>query len=132
MRPGLGLLAIMLGIAACGGSPEPTSYGGQGGGGPPPPSGSVVSVGIQDFSFSQSAVTITVGAAVRWSNSGPSTHTSTSDNNAWNSGSISPPGGGAYGGGSAGTYQRTFSTAGSFAYHCAFHAHMQGTITVTP
>ena len=133
MRFAPGLCAIIL-ASACGGSSDtPTSNGGGGGGTAPPPSGSVVSVGIQDFSFSQSPVTIAAGAAVRWTNSGPSAHTVTSNTGVWNSGSISPPsGGGAYGGGSGGTYQRTFNTAGTYAYHCAFHPQMQGTITVTP
>ena len=131
MRFRLGLSAILLASAACGGS-SPTSYGGGGGGNPPLPSGSVSDVTIQDFSFSPSAVTIAVGTAVRWTNNGPSTHTSTSDTGVWGSGSIGPPGGGAYGGGAAGTYQRTFGTAGTYAYHCMFHPQMKATITVTP
>lgn len=96
-------------------------------------------VTIQDFSFSPSSMTIKVGSTVTWSNNGPSSHTTTSDNGTWDSGTLSPPsGGGGYGGGSAGAiYQFTFHTAGTYTYHCKIHPPstypgFTGTITVTP
>ncbi len=103
------------------------------------PSGSVVGVTIQDFSFSPAAVTVKVGTAVKWTNNGPSAHTATSNTGTWDSGQLSSPtSGGAYGGGSAGgTYQYTFTAAGTYAYHCSNHPPslypgFTGTITVTP
>jgi plastocyanin len=115
--------------AACGGS-TPTS--------PNPPPGTV-SVAIQDFTFSPSTVTLKVGTTVRWTNNGPSAHTTTSDAGAWNSGTLSPPsGGGGYGGGSAGaTFDFTFMQPGTFGYHCSIHPPSAypgfvGTVTVNP
>ncbi|HVH69231.1 MAG TPA: plastocyanin/azurin family copper-binding protein [Gemmatimonadales bacterium] len=97
-------------------------------------------VTIQDFSFSPAVLSVKVGTTVTWANNGPSAHTTTSDGGAWDSATLSAPsGGGAYGGGSAGgTYSFTFTTAGTYPYHCAIHppsipmyAGFRGTITVT-
>jgi plastocyanin len=101
-------------------------------------SGSCVT--IKDFSFSPATLSVKAGTTVQWINSGPSSHTTTSDGGVWNSGTLSAPsGGGAYGGGSAGgTYQFTFNTPGTYPYHCSIHppsiaayAGFTGTITVT-
>ena len=117
--------------AACGGSTptNPTS---------PPPAGTVA-VTIQDFTFTPAAVTIKAGTTVRWTNNGPSAHTTVADGGAWNSGTLSPPGGGGgYGGGSAGAiFDFTFMSAGTFGYHCSIHPPAMypgftGTVTVTP
>jgi len=103
------------------------------------PSGSVVGVTIQDFSFSPAVVTVKVGTTVKWTNNGPSAHTTTSNTGTWASGQLSSPtSGGGYGGGSPGaTYQYTFMAAGTYAYHCSNHPPstypgFTGTITVTP
>jgi plastocyanin len=102
------------------------------------PSGATA-VTIQDFSFTPSTVNIKVGTAVTWTNSGPSTHTTVSDDGMWNSGALNPPGGGGmYSSGSAaGTFQFTFSQAGTFRYHCSIHPpsmypQFVGTVVVTP
>ena len=56
-----------------------------------------------------------------WVNCGPTdTHTSTSDDGAWDSGALTP----------AATYTRTFNEAGDFDYHCAPHPFMTGTVVV--
>lgn len=94
-------------------------------------------VTIQDFSFSPATLTVKAGTTVTWTNNGPSEHTSTSDTGVWDSGTISAPGGGVYGGGSAGTYQFKFTTPGTYSYHCKIHPpasypSFTGTITVTP
>lgn len=130
MRP-LVVSVVTLACAACSDS---SGYGNNGGSGnPPPPGGSIVSIAVQDYSFSPSSRSVSVGTTVRWTNNGPSAHTSTSNASAWNSGTLAAPSGGSYGGGSAGgSYQYAFSTAGSYSYHCNFHSQMTGTITVTP
>jgi plastocyanin len=84
-------------------------------------------VTIQDFTFSPASVTIKVGAAVQWTNHGPSTHTATSDTDVWDSGQLSP---------SNGQFQMTFTQAGTFPYHCTNHPpsrypNFTGTVTVT-
>lgn len=97
-------------------------------------------VTIQDFTYTPSSVNVKVGQAVMWTNSGPSTHTTVSDDNLWNSGPLSPPGGsGMYGGAgnAAGTFQFTFNQAGTFHYHCSIHPpsiypQFVGTVVVSP
>ena len=90
-------------------------------------SGSVVDVSIRDFTFTPASVTVKVGTTVRWTNNGPSAHTTTSDMGVWNSGLLSP---------NAGTFEMTFSTTGTFPYHCSIHPPsvypgFVGTVTVT-
>jgi plastocyanin len=124
-------------LVSCGGG----STGPSGGGGP------AADVTIRDFTFTPSAVTIKAGETVRWTNNGPSAHTTTSDGGVWDSGTLSPTSGGGGGGysmsasmsGSAtGTsFQFTFMQAGMYPYHCSIHPPAQfpgftGTVTVTP
>src|SRR5262245_43355735 len=90
-------------------------------------SGSVVDVSIRDFTFTPASVTVKVGTTVRWTNNGPSAHTTTSDMGVWDSAVLSP---------NAGTFEMTFSTTGTFPYHCSIHPPsvypgFVGTITVT-
>ena len=125
MRLRIQLYALLLASAACGSSNGP--------------SGSVVGITIQDFSFSPAALTVKMGTTVKWTNQGPSAHTATSNSGTWDSRQLNgPTSGGAYGGGSAGgTYQYTFTAAGTYAYHCSIHPpsvylDFTGTITVTP
>src|SRR5678809_1020 len=69
---------------------------------PPLPAGSA-DVAIQDFTYSPATVNIRVGAAVRWTNYGPSPHTTTSNTGAWDSGQLNP----ATGSTAGGTFQLT-------------------------
>lgn len=80
------------------------------------------SVSIASFAFSPSTVTVNVGESVTWTNNQAGVpHTVTSDSGAFDSGNLS----------SGGTFQHTFTTAGTFAYHCNIHPSMQGTVVVT-
>lgn len=97
-------------------------------------------VTIQDFSFTPSSVNVKVGETVTWTNSGPSTHTTVSDDNLWSSGPLNPPGSSSIYGGAgnaAGTFQFTFNQAGTFHYHCNLHPpsiypQFVGTVVVSP
>jgi len=75
---------------------------------------------LSSTAYSPNPVAIAVGGAVTWTNNDTVTHTSTADGGTWNSGSIAP----------GGTFTRTFTTAGTFAYHCSIHPGMVGTVTV--
>ena len=121
---------------ACGGSSGPTS----GNSNNPPPSGaSVETVSMMDFAFSPATKTIKVGTVVKWVNDGKTAHTATSDGGAFDSGTLAASGTtmDAYGGTTTtpgGSFSMTFSTPGTYAYHCTFHGtlnNMKGTITVT-
>jgi plastocyanin len=77
-------------------------------------------VAIADFYFQPQSLAIAPGTTVTWVNHGPSQHTTTADNGAWNSGALN----------SGGTYAVLFNTAGTYTYHCAIHPQMVATIVV--
>ena len=81
---------------------------------------SVTNVSIGDFFFSPPAVTINVNDQVKWTWIGSIDHTTTSNTGLWDSGAK----------GNGSTFFNTFTTAGSFPYHCTIHPFMMGTITV--
>jgi plastocyanin len=134
----LSILAVAAAVA-CGGGSDTTTAPPTGGGTNPPPTGTVT-VSIQDFAFSPAAVTVKAGTTVRWSNKGPSAHTTTSDAGVWSSSPLSPPGGGGgYGGGqtAGGTFDFVFTQPGTYTYHCSLHPpasfpNFTGSVTVTP
>jgi len=77
-------------------------------------------VAITNFTFSPESLTIAKGTVITWQNNDAVAHTSTSDNQVWDTGNIAP-----------GTSKTTtFGTAGTFAYHCTVHPMMTGTIIV--
>jgi len=88
---------------------------------------------IKNSAFQAPLLTINAGDTVVWTNKDSSPHTVTSD-----SGSElnSPTLGGAYSGGgysqptSGGSYSHTFTTAGTYDYHCSIHTGMKGKIVV--
>src|SRR5712675_3301288 len=87
---------------------------------PPVLASSVTNVSIGDFFFSPAAVTINVNDQVKWTWIGSAGHTTTSNNGLWDSGVK----------GNGSTFVSTFTTAGSFAYHCTVHPFMTAAITV--
>lgn len=80
----------------------------------------VANVSIGDFLFSPSAVAINVNDQVKWTWIGSVGHTTTSNSGLWDSNVR----------GNGATFVNTFTTAGSFPYHCTVHPFMMGTITV--
>jgi plastocyanin len=105
-----------------------TSNATGGGGGTKAPSaavaggtGKIVRVDISMFSFHPSRVTIPSGTKVAWTDRDSTEHTATADNGAtFDTGSIQH--------GQTKTF--TFTTPGTYAYHCACHPFMTGTIIV--
>lgn len=87
---------------------------------PPTPALATVPVSIVDFQFRPSTLNIQVGDTVSWTNDGPSIHTATSNRGMWDTRELRR--------GQSATY--TFTSAGTFAYHCVVHPWMQGSITV--
>jgi plastocyanin len=77
-------------------------------------------VSIQNSAFAPPTVTVRVGDTVTWTNRDAFSHTSTSDTGAWDSGVIT----------AGSSHSFTFASAGTFAYHCAIHAFMHGTVVV--
>ncbi|HEY6223467.1 MAG TPA: plastocyanin/azurin family copper-binding protein [Gemmatimonadales bacterium] len=119
-------LAVLL--AGCGGLNLTASNGNNGGGN----TGPTAAITVQDYSYAPSVITIKAGTKVNWTNNGPSSHSVTSDTTGqFDSGALDAPMGNGYGGmTSGGLFQVTFSTPGTYTYHCMFHAQMHATITV--
>ena len=72
--------------------------------------------------FTPNSIMIKVGDTITWTNNGSVTHTSTSNTGAWSTGNITP---------GATSSAVTFNTSGTFAYHCAIHPSMTGTVIVS-
>jgi plastocyanin len=77
-------------------------------------------VSIKDFSFQPGSISVAVGSTVTWTNDDTTGHTVTADDGSFDSGTLAP----------GATFSNTFSTAGTFAYHCNIHHSMTATITV--
>jgi plastocyanin len=76
---------------------------------------------IKNSAFVLRNISIKVGDIIIWTNKDSTTHTVTSDSgNELASLHLSQ----------GQTYFHTFTTAGSFAYHCALHTGMKGTVVV--
>ena len=89
----------------------------------PPVTPGITDVSIAFPAFNPAVITISVGSSVRWTNTDPFTHTTTSDIGSldpWDSGQLGPNG----------TFTKTFNTPGTYPYHCNIHAIMQGTVIV--
>ncbi len=78
-------------------------------------------VTVVDFGFSPDTINVKAGITVTWTNTG-ATHTVTADKGLFDSGPFK----------SGETFSFTFPKGGTFAYHCAIHSSMRGTITVSP
>ena len=78
-------------------------------------------VTIQATQFLPATLTVLIGTKVTWKNPDVNAHTVTSDDGiSFSSGNISPNG----------LYSFTFTSPGSYLYHCTLHAGMTGTIQV--
>lgn len=70
-----------------------------------------------DDSFEPSCIKVTVGQTVTWTNDGANQHTVTSDSGApaaFDSGTLN----------AGQSFSHAFSSAGTYGYHCKFHASM--------
>jgi plastocyanin len=93
--------------------PPPTASG------PPPADATIVQ--IVDFAFAPASLEVPVGTTVAWTNDDTAPHTVTAEGGAFDSGVLDP----------GASFSFTFDQPGTYAYVCALHPNMQGTITVT-
>jgi plastocyanin len=78
-------------------------------------------VTIEGFAFEPADLTIARGTTVAFPNEDGSPHTATSERSgAFDTGTIKP----------GAEAELTFDESGTFAYYCAFHPFMKGTVTV--
>ena len=85
---------------------------------------SVSAVAIADFSFSPGVFGVAVppGTTITWTNQGPTVHTTTSDNQVWDSGDLAV----------GQSFSFTFQDPGVYWYFCRPHPWMRGTISIDP
>lgn len=113
----LTFLALLL--SACGSAPTiaPTT------GAPAVPvTGNGAKVTISNFAFDPATITIKAGQTVTWTNQDTVAHTVVADDNSWKSPDIN----------NGASFSHTFTTAGTYAYHCSIHPKMKATVIVTP
>jgi plastocyanin len=124
-------VALVLGfIAGCGGSTStPSTPSPQPAPAPSPSPGSSAATTITipsgartlgTSAFVPNPVTVSQGTVVTWSNTDSIVHDMVSDTGVFDSGLVS----------ANGTVRVTFSTRGTFPYHCSLHPGMVGTIVV--
>ena len=70
------------------------------------------------YCFAPSVITIPVGGSVTWTNTTATQHTATDDGSVWTTPTVTT------------SATLTFSTPGTFTYHCAIHPDMHGTLLV--
>ena len=96
---------------------------------PPPAGGSTTTVSansviIRDMAFLPASVTVKVGTTVTWTNQDPYVHTVTGDGTnapkGFDSGNLS----------TGKSYSFTFTTPGTFTYHCKIHPQLIGSVIV--
>jgi plastocyanin len=87
---------------------------------PPPINNKPNTVVMAGYAFGPTSMTIKLNTTITFQNSDGVVHTATSDNGAWNTGDIA----------AGGSKAVTFTTAGTFSYHCTHHPMMTGTIIV--
>lgn len=74
------------------------------------------------YHFQSDNITVTAGSTVTWTDNSDTTHTISSDKLSGPLDGTVHPGG---------TYQSTFNTVGTYAYHCNIHTYMHGVVHVT-
>jgi plastocyanin len=86
---------------------------------PPKRAAGTTTVNIQSFLFKPATLRTTVGKTVTWKNLDAAPHTATAA--AFSSPQL----------GKGGSFRRTFTRAGTYAYICALHPAMRGKVVVT-
>ncbi len=87
---------------------------------PSPTRAATHAVSVGDGFFAAADLTVAVGDTVTWTNDDDSPHTVTAGGGAFDSGNLEP----------GQQFSFTFTTPGTYAYVCAYHEEMTGTITV--
>jgi plastocyanin len=81
-----------------------------------------VVIDIRSLRYSKGKIEIDAGTTIEWRNRDPLAHTVTSDSGAFDSGELRPEA----------TWSHTFTTPGTYTYHCTPHPAMKATVVVRP
>jgi plastocyanin len=123
------LLALSVGLVACGGSSDSSTGSSVATGAAPEaesetaPSGQArkaEKVEIVEFTYSPDPVVVQVGGKVTWRNDDNPPHTATADDGSFDTGIIE----------TGKQKSVTFKEAGTFTYYCTVHKFMHGTVEV--
>jgi plastocyanin len=87
-----------------------------------PVTGNEAKVTISGFAFGPASITVKTGQTVTWTNQDNAAHTVVADDNSWASPNIAK----------GESYTHTFTSAGTFTYHCSIHPTMKATVVVSP
>jgi plastocyanin len=91
---------------------------------PPAPGGSrpakPITVDLRSLRYSKGKVEVEVGTTIVWRNRDPLAHSVTSDSSLFDSGELKPEA----------SWSHTFSTPGTYSYHCTPHPQMKATVVV--
>jgi plastocyanin len=79
-------------------------------------------ISISNFTFVPAEITVHAGAAVTFTNADDIPHLVVADDGSFRSKALD----------SGNSFTFTFAKAGTFAYFCALHPHMQGKVIVVP
>ena len=115
------IVMTLVAVAACsdsGGSAAPSAAASQA---PAAPAGGATAVSIKDLAFTPATSSVPTGSKVTWTNNDTTAHTVTFDDGSADSGNLAV----------GATFDQTFTTAGTFAYHCTIHSQMKGTVTAS-
>ena len=85
-----------------------------------PAASAPAAVKIAGFAFGPASLTIAPGQTITWTNGDAVAHTVTSDDKAWDSGTIAP----------GASFSVTVTQPGTYAYHCSLHPFMHGAVVV--
>lgn len=127
----IGALFLATGLSACSDdsgddaaeSTDTTAPAAEGDGGDAPAAGETVTVEIGDFTYEPTPIEISVGQSVEWVNVHNQAHTATGNGDQrWDTGNLAPD---------ATSEPVLFEEPGSFAYICALHPFMEGTVEVS-
>jgi plastocyanin len=123
----LAALALAATLAACGSSSASTSAATKsaaaestGAKTPSAPAAHRLALTISGYAFKPVSVTVAVGSRITFTNHDATAHTATSNQPAFDTGTLKP--------GKSGTV--TLKHAGTYTYYCQFHAFMHGRVIV--
>ena len=119
------IVMTLVALAACSGSAAsapPAAAPSQAGSlAPAASAGGSTAVEMKGLAFDPTTLTVPTGSKVTWTNNDTTAHTVTFDDGSADSGNLAV----------GSTFDHTFATAGTFAYHCTIHSFMKGTVTVS-
>lgn len=82
--------------------------------------GKVVVIDIRSLQYARETVEVDAGTTIEWRNRDPLAHTVTGDEGLFDSGELRPES----------EWRHTFTTPGTYTYHCTPHPHMRATVVV--